>query len=217
MTSQSFHLIMLMLIGAMSVVSWHGYRFEPWDRKTALKWNAVAAAWFGYLLWKGVPEIIEPSFIRSGLAVFAFVLALNARRLLLGFELLVIKHWAGPAIFSALRSNEPISADVPIRLGDRSRRPPYSRAAHLHQSAAGGAGPRHTRKGQRGCAAGRGDRAARESARGSRGAEGAPARRARRVAAAPASARPDQRSSAISFHQNQKESAEGRHLGRSPT
>jgi hypothetical protein len=120
MTSQSFHLVMLMLIGAMSIVSWHGYRFEPWDRKTALKWNAVAAAWFGYLLWKGVPEIIEPSYIRSGLAVFAFVLALNARRLLLGFELLVIKHWAGPAIFSALRSNEPISADVPIRLGDRS-------------------------------------------------------------------------------------------------
>ena len=119
MTSQSFHLIMLTLIGAMSVVSWHGYRFEPWDRKTALKWNVAAATWFGYLLWKGVPEIIEPSFIRSGLAVFAFVLALNARRLLLGFELLVIKHWAGPAIFSALRSNEPISADVPIRLGDR--------------------------------------------------------------------------------------------------
>jgi hypothetical protein len=111
---------MLILIGGMSVVSWHGYRFEPWERKTALKWNLVAAAWFGYLLWKGVPEIIEPSFVRSGLAVFAFVLALNARRLILGFELLVVKHWAEPAIFSALRSNEPISAEVTIRLGDRT-------------------------------------------------------------------------------------------------
>ena len=120
MTSQSFHLLMLILIGSMSCVSWHGYRFEPWERKTALKWNLVAAGWFGYLLWKGVPEIIEPSFIRSGLAVFAFVLALNARRLILGFELLVVKHWAAPTIFSALRSNEPISADVTIRLGDRT-------------------------------------------------------------------------------------------------
>lgn len=120
MTSQSFHLVMLILVGGMSVVSWHGYRFEPWERKTALKWNVVAGAWFAYLLWRGPPEFIEPSFIRSGLAVFAFLLAVNARRLLLGFELLVIKHWAEPAISSALRSNEPINAEVPIRLSDRT-------------------------------------------------------------------------------------------------
>jgi hypothetical protein len=119
MTSQSFHLVMLMLIGAMSIVSWHGYRFEPWDRKTALKWNAVAGAWFAYLLWRGPPEIIEPSFIRSGLAVFAFVLAMNTRRLLLAAELLVVRHWAHGSISSALRSGQPIAADIPIRLGDR--------------------------------------------------------------------------------------------------
>lgn len=119
MTSQSFHLVMLMLVLAMSLVSWHGYRFEPWDRKTALKWNAVAGAWFAYLLWQGPPEIIESSFIRSGIAVFAFALAVNTRRLLLAAELLVVRHWAHGSISSALRSGEPIAADVPIRLGDR--------------------------------------------------------------------------------------------------
>lgn len=120
MTSQSFHLVMLMLIGAMSFVSWHGYRFEPWERKTALKWNAVAAAWFAYLLWRGQPEFLEESFIRSGLVVLCFALAVNARRLILGFELLVVKHWAHSAIVSALRSGEPIGVEITVRLGDRT-------------------------------------------------------------------------------------------------
>ena len=119
MASQSFHLVMLMLVGAISLVSWHGYRFEPWDRKTALKLNALAGAWFAYLLWRGPPEIIESSFIRSGIAVLAFVLAMNTRRLVLAAELLVVRHWAHGAISSALRSGEPIAADIPIRLGDR--------------------------------------------------------------------------------------------------
>jgi len=119
MTSQSFHLVMLMLVGAMSVVSWHGYRFEPWDRKTALKCNALAGGWFAYLLWQGPPVIIESSFVASGIAVFAFVLAANTRRLLLATELLVVRHWAQGSISSALRSGEPIAADIPIRLGDR--------------------------------------------------------------------------------------------------
>jgi len=120
MTSQSFHLVMLMLLGAISFVSWHGYRFEPWERKTAVKWNTVAGAWFLYLIWAGPPEFIEASFIRSGIAVFSFALAVNARRLLLGFELLFVKHWADTAISTALKSGEPIAAEVPVRLTDPS-------------------------------------------------------------------------------------------------
>lgn len=112
MTSQVFHLVMLVLVGAMSLVSWHGYRHEPWERKTALKWNAIAGLWFFYLVWNGTPDIVEEGAFRYGLAAFSFLLAVNIRRLLLGVEFLFTRHWAEHAISAALRSGAPIDAQT---------------------------------------------------------------------------------------------------------
>jgi len=120
MTTQSFHLVMLMLVGAMSFVSWHGYRHEPWERKTALKLNAVAGAWFFYLLWAGPPAFAEASYVEGGLVILGFALAVNARRLMHGLELLFSRHWAENAINNALQAGEPIGAEVPVRLKDPS-------------------------------------------------------------------------------------------------
>ncbi len=121
MTSQVFHLVTLLIVAAVSIVSWYGYRYEPCERRTALKCNAAAGIWFLYLFWAGPPEIIESSFVRSGLFVLSLALAINARRLLLGAEFLSVKHTADAAISSALRSGGPIDINTTAGLlGDRS-------------------------------------------------------------------------------------------------
>jgi hypothetical protein len=111
---------MLLLVGGMSFVSWHGYRHEPWERKTALKLNAVVGAWFFYLLWVGPPAFVDGSYVEGGLAILAFALAVNARRLMHGAELLFVRHWAENAITNALQEGQPIGAEVPVRLKDPS-------------------------------------------------------------------------------------------------
>lgn len=121
MTSQVFHLVMLLTIGAVSFVSMYGYRTEPWERKSTLRWNAVAAVWFFYLLWVGTPEFIESRFILNGLIVLGLVLAISARRFFLGLEYLFVKHSAYDAIAAALRAGAPIDAEAtPFLLGDRT-------------------------------------------------------------------------------------------------
>jgi hypothetical protein len=112
---------MLLVLGPMSLLSWYGYRSEPCERRTALKFIAAAGVWFLYLFWAGPPLLIESSFIRIGLFVLSLALAINAHRLLLGIDYLFVKHWADSAISSALRSGRPIDAATTIRLGDRSR------------------------------------------------------------------------------------------------
>lgn len=118
MTSQVFHLVMLVAVGAMGFVSWHGYRYEPWERKTALKWSAAAAGWFGYLVWAGAPEFLEGTFVETGLLVLGVVAAINARRLLLGIEFAFARHWAASPILSALRSGAAIDAATMTSLLD---------------------------------------------------------------------------------------------------
>ena len=120
MTSSVFHLVMLLLVGMMSIVSFYGYQAEPHGRRTALKWNVVAAVWFLYLFWAGPPAIIESSFERAGLFVLSFVLAVNARRILLGVEFLWVKHSAYASIMSALRSGRSIGVETTMMLGGRS-------------------------------------------------------------------------------------------------
>jgi hypothetical protein len=120
MTSQVFHLEMLLIVGSMSLVSWYGYRFEPSERRTALKANAAAGVWFLYLFWAGPPEIIESSFVRIGLFVLSLALAINVRRLVLGIEYLLVKHWADAPISSALRSGRSIDIGTTARLADRT-------------------------------------------------------------------------------------------------
>jgi len=111
---------MLLIIGAMSVVSWYGYRSEPCERRTALKFNAAAGIWFLYLFWAGPPPLIESSFVRSGLFVLSLALAINTRRLVLGAEFLFVKHTAYAAISSALRSGRSIGIETTATLGGRS-------------------------------------------------------------------------------------------------
>jgi hypothetical protein len=120
MTSSVFHLVLLLLIGAMSIFCWYGYRAEPAERRTALKWNAVASVWFTYLFWAGPPAILESNFDRAGLFVLSLSLAINARRILLGIEFLWVKHDAYEAIISALRSGRSIGVETTMTLGGRS-------------------------------------------------------------------------------------------------
>jgi hypothetical protein len=120
MTSSVFHLVLLLLIGAMSIFSWYGYRAEPAERRTALKWNAVVAVWFTYLFWAGPPAILESNFDRAGLFVLSLSLAINARRTLLGIEFLWVKHYAYEAIISALKSGRSIGVETTMTLGGRS-------------------------------------------------------------------------------------------------
>jgi hypothetical protein len=120
MTSSVFHIVLLLLIGVMSVFSWYGYRAEPAERRTALKWNAVVAVWFTYLFWAGPPAILESNFDRAGLFLLSLTLAMNARRILLGIEFLWVKHAAYEAIISALRSGRSIGVETTMTLGGRS-------------------------------------------------------------------------------------------------
>jgi len=120
MTSQVFHLVLLLSIGSMSFLSWYGYRFEPCGRRTALKANAAAGVWFLYLFWAGPPEIIESSFPRIGLFVLSLALAINTRRMLFGVEYLFVKHWANAPVSAALRSGRSIDVATTARLGDPS-------------------------------------------------------------------------------------------------
>lgn len=121
MTSQVFHLVMLLVIGAVSFVSMYGYRIEPWERKSALRWNVAAAAWFFYLFWVGMPEFIESRFILNGLIVLGLALAISARRFFLGLEYLFVKHSAYADVASALRAGTRIDAEATtFLLGDRS-------------------------------------------------------------------------------------------------
>jgi hypothetical protein len=110
MTSQVFHLVMLALVGAFSFVCWYGYAYEPWERKTAIKLNVIAASWFLYLLWAGSPQIVEDTFVRSDLAVLAVVCAVGVKRFLLGIEFAFTRHWAASPILTALRAGTPIDA-----------------------------------------------------------------------------------------------------------
>jgi hypothetical protein len=120
MTSSVFHLVMLLLVGTMSIASWYGYRAEPSERRTALKWNAAASVWFLYLFWAGPPAIIESNFERAGLFVLSLSLAINVRRILLGTEFLWVKHSAYASIISALRSGRSIGVETTMMLGGRS-------------------------------------------------------------------------------------------------
>jgi len=118
MTSQAFHLIMLLLLAAMTLLSWCGYKAEPWERRTALRCNAMAGGWFFYLFWMGPPEFLEFSYARSGLVILSLALAINARRLFLGLEFLTVKHWADAPVSSALRSGRRVDFVTTVRLGD---------------------------------------------------------------------------------------------------
>ncbi len=120
MTSVAFHFVMLVAVAAISLVAWYGYRLEPCERRTALKFNGLAGVWFLYLFWNGPPALLEESFVRGGLFVLSLVLAINARRLLLGLEYVLVRHWAAAPISSALRSGREIDVLITARLGDRT-------------------------------------------------------------------------------------------------
>ena len=109
-----FHLLMLFLVLGITFVSWHGYKPHE-DERTALKWDAGFAIWFLFLLLAAGPSDPRsgPSgFVGAGFLVIALALAINARRLFLGWEYLFVKHPAEHAVSSALRSGEPIDGSA---------------------------------------------------------------------------------------------------------